>query len=61
MSRRGEEEFEEILSHNEVMQHIEKDDTDGETFWKCKRISGHEGPLNKNHPSWKGDKHNVRV
>jgi hypothetical protein len=57
----GEEEFEEILSYNEVMQHIEKDDTDGETFWKYKRISGHEGPLNKNHPSWKGDKYNVRV
>jgi hypothetical protein len=41
----GEDEFEEILSYNEVMQHIEKDDEDGETFWKYKRISGHEGPL----------------
>jgi hypothetical protein len=43
------------------MQHIEKDDDDGETFWKYKRISGHEGPLNKNHSSWKGDKYNVKV
>jgi hypothetical protein len=57
----GEEEFEEILSYNEVMEHIEKDDTDGETFWKYKRISGHEGPLNKNHSSWKGDMWNVKV
>jgi hypothetical protein len=57
----GEEEFEEILSYNEVMNHIEKDDADGETFWKHKRISGHEGPLNKNHSSWKGDKCNVKV
>ena len=57
----GEDEFEEILSCNEVMQHIEKDDDDGETFWKHKRISGHEGPLTKNHSSWKGDKHNVKV
>jgi hypothetical protein len=57
----GEDEFEEILSYNEVMQHIEKDDDDGETFWKCKRISGHEGPLNKNHSSWKGDQCNVNV
>jgi hypothetical protein len=40
----GEAEFEEILSYNEVMHHIEQDDTDGETFWKYKRISGHEGP-----------------
>jgi hypothetical protein len=57
----GEDKFEEILSYNEVMQHIEKDDDDGETFWKYKWISGHEGPLNKNHSSWKGDKYNVKV
>ena len=47
----GKEEYEEILSYNEVMHRIEKDDTDGETFWKYKRISGHEGPLYKEHPS----------
>jgi hypothetical protein len=55
------DEFEEILSYNKVMQHIEKDDEDGETFWKHKQISGHEGSLTKNHPSWKGDKYNVKV
>jgi hypothetical protein len=43
------------------MQHIEKDNDDRETFWKYKPISGHEGPLNKNHSSWKGDKYNVKV
>jgi hypothetical protein len=57
----GEDEFEEILSYNKVMQHIEKEDDDGETFWKYKWISGHEGPLNKNHSSWKEDKSNVNV
>jgi hypothetical protein len=57
----GEEEFEEILSCNEVMHHIEKEDDDGETFWKYKRISGHKGPLTKTHNSWKGDKCNVKV
>jgi hypothetical protein len=57
----GEEEFQEILLCNEVMHHIEKEDDDGETFWKCKRISGHEGPLTKTHNSWKGDKCNVKV
>jgi hypothetical protein len=57
----GEDEFEEILSYNEVMQHIEKDDDDGETFWKHKQISGHEGPLTKTHSSWKGDKYNTKV
>jgi hypothetical protein len=58
----GEDKFEEILSYNKVMQHIEKDDDDdGGTFWKYKPISGHEGPLNKNHSSWKGDTYNVKV
>jgi hypothetical protein len=57
----GEDEFEEILSYNKEMQHIEKNNDDGETFWKYKRISGHEGLLNKNHSSWKGDKYNVKV
>ena len=44
------------------MQHIdEKDDDDGNTFWKCKWIPGHKSPLNKDHSSWKGDKHNAKV
>jgi hypothetical protein len=30
----SEDEFEETLSYNKVMQHIEKDNDDGETFWK---------------------------
>jgi hypothetical protein len=51
----------EILSYNKVMQHSEKDNDDGETFWKYKRISGHEGFLNKNHLLWKGDKYNIKV
>jgi hypothetical protein len=38
----GEDKFDEIISYNEVMQHIEKDNDDGDNFWKCKRISGHE-------------------
>jgi hypothetical protein len=58
---RNRDKFVEILSNNEVMQHIEKDYDDGETFWKYKGISGHGGPLNKNHSSWKGDKYNVKV
>ena len=32
----GEDKFEEILSYNEVMQHIEKANDDKETFWNYK-------------------------
>jgi hypothetical protein len=52
----GEDEFKEILPYNTDMQHIEKNNDDGETFWKYMRISGHKGTLNKKHSSWKGDK-----
>jgi hypothetical protein len=57
----GEDEFGEIISYNKDMQHIKKNNDDGATFWKYKRISGHEGPLNKNNSLWKGDEHNVEV
>eukprot|EP00980_Cylindrotheca_fusiformis_P001082 scaffold304_cov98-Cylindrotheca_fusiformis.AAC.2 len=60
----GENEFEDILTYAEVMHHIEvhnSEDDGGEILWRYKRISGHEGPLDKNHPSWKGDRYNVRV
>jgi hypothetical protein len=55
-----EDKFKETISYNEDMQHIEKNNDD-ETFWKFKRISGHKGPLNKNHSLWKGDTYNVKV
>jgi hypothetical protein len=29
--------------------------------WRFKQIAGHEGPLTKNHPMWKGSTYNVRV
>jgi hypothetical protein len=57
----GVDEFEEILSYNKDMQHIEKNNDDGETVWKYKRISGHKCPLNKNHSLWKGDRLNGRM
>jgi hypothetical protein len=57
----SEDKFEEIISYNKDMQHIEKNNDDGKTFWKYKRISGHECPLNKNPSLWKGDKYNVKV
>ena len=37
-------EFEEILSYNDIMDLIEKDETE-HGLWKFKSISGHQGPL----------------
>ena len=54
----NEEQYEEIMSYNEILQHIEQD---AEIVWKFKRISAHEGPLGRTHPQYKGSKYNVKL
>jgi hypothetical protein len=52
--------YEEIMTYNQIMDHIEQSEEDA-IVWRFKRIAGHEGPLTKNHPMWKGSIYNVRV
>ena len=54
----NEDQYEETMTYNEILQHIEKDT---ETVWKFKRISAHEGPLRRTHPQYNGSKYNVKV
>jgi hypothetical protein len=54
------DQFEDILSYNASIRHIEKDAEDS-TVWKFKRITAHEGPLNHKHKNWKGSTYNVMV
>ena len=54
------EQYEEIMSYNDIVDHIEKD-TDDTTVWKLRRITAHEGPLNPSHPTYKGSSYNVMV
>ena len=51
---------EELLSHNEVMDYIAREEGQ-EVLWKFKQIVGHEGPLNSKHPSYKGSSCNIMV
>jgi len=58
--------YEEILSYNELMDYIEKDeqqhqDEDGNGLWKFKRVIGHEGPFKPSDPEYKGSRYNVLV
>jgi hypothetical protein len=58
--------YEEILSYNELMDYIEKDkqqqqDEDGNGFWNFKHIVGHEGPFRASDPEYKGSRYNVLV
>ena len=57
----NDDEYEEIMSYNDIVQHIEASSSDGEVMWQFKQIIGHEGPITNNYPSWKGSTWNVRV
>jgi hypothetical protein len=55
----NDDESEEIITYNEILNHIENDETEETTIWKFKRITAHEGPLTRTHPSWKGSPYNL--
>ena len=54
------DEYEEILTYNQVLDHIQRDE-DTEIVWKFKRISAHQGPLKPGDKDYKGSKYNVMV
>ena len=54
------DEYEEILSFCQIMDHLETD-LNNDVLWKFKSIIAHEGPLSQNHPSWKGSRFNVMI
>ncbi|HSN23318.1 MAG TPA: reverse transcriptase domain-containing protein, partial [Methylomicrobium sp.] len=53
------EEWEEIVSYNELMNLIDQDDQDGQ--WNFKSILAHSGPLTANDPGYRGSAYNVLV
>ena len=58
------DDYEEILTYNELMDYIEKDELenqeeDGSGLWRFKSIVGHEGPLISSDPRYKGSAYNV--
>ena len=56
----NDDKYEEIMTYNEIMNHIELSEEDA-IVWRFKRIVGHEGPLSKDHAMWKGSTYNVRI
>ena len=53
-------EYEEIVSYNDIINHIQKDDLDRDE-WRFKAIIGHQGPLCKGDKNYKGSQFNVLV
>ena len=56
----NDDEFEEILTYNQIMEHLTRDE-ENPIIWKYKKIVAHQGPLQPNHPDYKGSKYKVRV
>jgi hypothetical protein len=54
----NEDEYEEILSYQEIINYVEKDE-DNPVVWKFKKIVSHQGPLTPNNPGYKGSSYNV--
>ena len=52
--------YEEILSYNEVMDYLEKN-ASNPIVWKFKRIVGHQGPLDPSSPDYQGSSYNVKI
>ena len=51
---------EELLTYNQVLDYITKDE-ETDITWKFKRIASHEGPLSPEHPSYNGSSYNIMV
>ena len=56
----NDKEFEKILTYNDIMNSIDKDETE-HGVWKFKSISNHQGPLFKSDEEYKGSRYNVLV
>lgn len=54
------DEYEDVMTYSEILRHLEKDQ-EQETLWRFKRIIGHQGPLDSQHPEYKGSSYNVQV
>jgi hypothetical protein len=55
----------EIFTYNEILDHIEKDnsdiESDTEQLFKFRRIAAHQGPFRPSDKDWKGSSYNMLV
>ena len=57
----NEDEYEEIITYNELMDFIQKNAENDEVAWRFRRVVGHQGPLPRHDKDYKGSKFNVLV
>ena len=65
VSIEGSSQPDQIVDYNTILDYVNKqmdDNTDpAEVYWKFKSIVSHQGPLQTNHPDYKGSSYNVMV
>jgi hypothetical protein len=59
-SSNGDETYEEIISYNQLMDHLEEDDGE-DGIWRFKTIEDHQGPLAPSDGRYKGSRWNLKV
>ena len=50
-----------IISYNQVLNFLKKENQDDDTLYKFRAITDHHGPLKKNDPNYNGSPYNVMV
>ena len=48
------------MAYNDIMEAIQ-DNGENNILWEFKKIKAHQGPLNSNHPDYRGSNYNVTV
>src|SRR5688500_13753554 len=56
----NDETYDDILTYNQVMDYLAKDDDD-DIVWKFNDIIGHQGPLSKSHAGYKRSLYNLTI
>ena len=50
-----------IISYNQVLNYLQKENQDDESLYKFRAITDHHGPLKKDNPNYNGSLYNVMV
>lgn len=56
----GQETYEEVVSYNQLLDHLDSDDGD-DGVWHFRKICGHQGPLMPSDDRYKGSRWNVQI
>ncbi len=57
----NDDEYEEVVTYNEIPDYLSRDENDPENVCKFRCITAHQGPLKTDHPDYNGSKYNVMI